>query len=285
MRAVNLLPADLRGAVKATAAVVARPGGRRRRGRVHRARRAGPVRARARGRTSSPPTRSSSARPISRRSIRAGRPCSPRPRGSSRTRTSRRSPPTRIATVRDLASQRFDWETALRDLSRALPERRERQAARRLGLQRGRRWRCHPRRDRRPRDRATGCTADQPAVAKMMSRLRAVGGVTRVSLASSTKSESETRRRCGRRAARRAARARARATPPTSASSSSSRTARAHPPIRALPRSPSPRPSGAGTTPTRHPAGVHGRRPTSSTPASAPSDRAATPTSSSAEAE
>jgi Tfp pilus assembly protein PilN len=93
----------------------------------------------------------------------------------------------RIQTVKDLASARFDWEQALRDVSRAVP------AAVTLsdlngtissgsggsgGALRG----TIP----SPAIEMQGCTAgDQGDVATLLSRLRAVDGVTRVSLESS----------------------------------------------------------------------------------------------------
>ena len=94
----------------------------------------------------------------------------------------------RVQTVRDLASSRFDWEQALRDISRAVPadvtltelagsissesgagnELRSAIAAPAIDL--------------------VGCTrGGQRAVALLLSRLRNVEGVTRVSLAKSEK--------------------------------------------------------------------------------------------------
>jgi Tfp pilus assembly protein PilN len=95
----------------------------------------------------------------------------------------------RIQTVRDLAASRFDWEQSLRDVSRAIP------AAVTLaslngsvsgqsgggGALRGA--------IASPAIELSGCTSSQPAVAQLMSRLRAVDGVTRVSLAKSIKSD------------------------------------------------------------------------------------------------
>ena len=45
---------------------------------------------------------------------------------------------TRIQTVKDLASSRFDWEQAMRDISRAIPAERHAQDAQRLDLERSR---------------------------------------------------------------------------------------------------------------------------------------------------
>jgi Tfp pilus assembly protein PilN len=96
----------------------------------------------------------------------------------------------RIQTVRDLAASRFDWEQSLRDVSRAIP------AAVTLstlngsvsgqsgggGALRGA--------IASPAIELSGCTSSQPAVAQLMSRLRAVDGVTRVSLSKSAKNDS-----------------------------------------------------------------------------------------------
>jgi Tfp pilus assembly protein PilN len=93
----------------------------------------------------------------------------------------------RVQTVRDLAASRFDFEQSLRDVSRAIP------AAVTLaslngsvssqsgggGALRGA--------IASPAIELAGCTTSQPAVAQLMSRLRAVDGVTRVSLAKSIK--------------------------------------------------------------------------------------------------
>jgi Tfp pilus assembly protein PilN len=92
----------------------------------------------------------------------------------------------RVATVRDLASSRFDWEQVLRDLSRAVPDDvalkdikgdlsqdaggsvRGAIAAPAITLQ--------------------GCAPGQTQVARLMARLRNVDGVTRVSLTKSDNS-------------------------------------------------------------------------------------------------
>jgi Tfp pilus assembly protein PilN len=93
----------------------------------------------------------------------------------------------RIQTVRDLAASRFDWEQSLRDVSRAIP------AAVTLaslngsvsgGSGGGGALRSAI---AAPAIELSGCTSSQPAVAQLMSRLRAVDGVTRVSLSKSTK--------------------------------------------------------------------------------------------------
>ena len=96
----------------------------------------------------------------------------------------------RIATVRDLATQRFDWEQSLRDLSRALPQD---VTVKKLGASvssqsssGGVDSQLRSALDV-PAIQIDGCTSDQNAVARMMARLRGVDGVTRVSLQRSTK--------------------------------------------------------------------------------------------------
>jgi Tfp pilus assembly protein PilN len=98
----------------------------------------------------------------------------------------------RVATVRDLAAKRFDWEMALRDLSRAIPadvtllklDGSVSSASSTGGNQ------LRGALDV-PAIELEGCTRDQPSVARLMSRLRNVDGVTRVSLAKSSKSEAQ----------------------------------------------------------------------------------------------
>jgi Tfp pilus assembly protein PilN len=94
----------------------------------------------------------------------------------------------RASTVQALASARFDWEQALRDLSRALPSNVSlstltgsvggENAAGGSGLRSA---------ISAPAIELSGCTKSQPAVATLMSRLRNVQGVTRVSLSKSEK--------------------------------------------------------------------------------------------------
>lgn len=95
----------------------------------------------------------------------------------------------RIATVNDLAAQRFDWENALRDLSRALPDNVS--VTELNGSVSSSAGSGNPLRGAIdvPAVEIVGCTSDQPSVARAMARLRAVDGVTRVSLATSTKSD------------------------------------------------------------------------------------------------
>jgi Tfp pilus assembly protein PilN len=98
----------------------------------------------------------------------------------------------RIATVRDLASQRFDWERALGDLSRVLPS--DVSVTSLTGsLSSSSGSGNSPLRGAitAPAITIDGCTSDQKAVARLMSRLETVSGVTRVSLAKSDKLQSQ----------------------------------------------------------------------------------------------
>jgi Tfp pilus assembly protein PilN len=95
----------------------------------------------------------------------------------------------RIQTVRDLAASRFDWEQSMRDVSRAIP------AAVTLaslnGSVSGQSGGGGAIRSAiaAPAIELKGCTGSQRAVAQLMSRLRAVDGVTRVSLSKSAKGD------------------------------------------------------------------------------------------------
>jgi len=96
----------------------------------------------------------------------------------------------RAATVQALASARFDWEQSFRDLSRALPKDvyldtlkgtvGGGSAAGGSGIRSA---------IGSPAIELSGCTKTQPGVARVMSRLRNVQGVTRVSLSKSEKSD------------------------------------------------------------------------------------------------
>jgi Tfp pilus assembly protein PilN len=98
----------------------------------------------------------------------------------------------RVATLHDLAGQRFDWDQALRDLSRALPEDvtiksldgsfTAAEAAPGATAEAGAST-------SNPSVTLTGCTRSQKSVARLMARLSTVNGVTRVKLASSSKGE------------------------------------------------------------------------------------------------
>ena len=94
----------------------------------------------------------------------------------------------RVQTVTDLAGSRFDWEQALRDLSRAVPadvtvasfkgDLGGDQAGGGSGLRGA---------ITAPAITLGGCTYSQTKVATLMARLRTIDGVTRVSLAKSDK--------------------------------------------------------------------------------------------------
>ena len=98
---------------------------------------------------------------------------------------------TRIQTVRDLASARFDWEQALRDISRAVPAgvSLNTLTGSLSGGAGGAGGNALRGAIASPAMELAGCTSDQPAVAQLLSRLRNVDGVTRVSLAKSVKSD------------------------------------------------------------------------------------------------
>jgi Tfp pilus assembly protein PilN len=95
----------------------------------------------------------------------------------------------RASTVQALASARFDWEQSLRDLSRALP-RDVFLSSLKGSVGGGTATGGSGVRSSisSPAIELSGCTKSQPAVARLMSRLRNVQGVTRVSLAKSEKS-------------------------------------------------------------------------------------------------
>ena len=100
----------------------------------------------------------------------------------------------RVQTVKDLAASRFDWEQALRDLSRAVPadvtigsfkgDLGTAAAAGGGGAAGGSGIRGAI---SAPAITLGGCTFSQTKVATLMARLRTIDGVTRVSLASSDK--------------------------------------------------------------------------------------------------
>ena len=98
---------------------------------------------------------------------------------------------TRIQTVKDLASSRFDWEQALRDISRAVPANvtlRELKGtiSAATGGSSGIRATIAA-----PAIELKGCTAGQTEVATLLARLRNVDGVTRVSLNKSLKPDKQ----------------------------------------------------------------------------------------------
>ena len=105
----------------------------------------------------------------------------------------------RVKTVRDLAAARFDWEQALRDLSRAVPGNIKLQSLNGdMGLPGTTGSNGDPLRGsiQAPAISLAGCAPSQSAVARLMARLRAVDGVTRVSLSKSEKSDGETETAC-----------------------------------------------------------------------------------------
>jgi Tfp pilus assembly protein PilN len=96
---------------------------------------------------------------------------------------------TRIQTVKDLTSSRFDWEQALRDISRAIPgevtlSELNGTISTEAGGSSGIRSAIAA-----PALELKGCTTGQKEVATLLSRLRNVDGVTRVSLTKSLKPE------------------------------------------------------------------------------------------------
>jgi Tfp pilus assembly protein PilN len=94
---------------------------------------------------------------------------------------------TRIQTVKDLASSRFDWEQALRDISRAIPA--EVTLTSLNGTISGQTGGASGIRSAiaAPAVELKGCAPGQKQVATLLSRLRNVDGATRVSLGKSLK--------------------------------------------------------------------------------------------------
>jgi Tfp pilus assembly protein PilN len=93
---------------------------------------------------------------------------------------------TRIQTVRDLASSRFDWEQALRDISRVVPA--DVTLTELNGTVGGAAGGSAVRTAiAAPAIELKGCTTGQKEVATLLARLRAVDGATRVSLSKSLK--------------------------------------------------------------------------------------------------
>jgi Tfp pilus assembly protein PilN len=96
----------------------------------------------------------------------------------------------RVETVRGLAAARFDWEQALRDLARVIPADVKLQTLNGdMGLPGTTGSGGDPLRGsiQAPAVSLTGCAPTQAAVARLLSRLRGVDGVTRVSLSKSEK--------------------------------------------------------------------------------------------------
>jgi Tfp pilus assembly protein PilN len=100
----------------------------------------------------------------------------------------------RAGTVQALAGARFDWEQALRDISRAMPQEVYLSSldgnvggGAATGAGSSLRGAVQS-----PAIELKGCTKSQPAVATLMSRMRTVQGVTRVTLAKSDKDSATT---------------------------------------------------------------------------------------------
>jgi Tfp pilus assembly protein PilN len=101
---------------------------------------------------------------------------------------------TRIGTVRSIAAARFDWHTALVDLSKVVPANTTLQSIVGTvvpGASAGGGASSSLRADvAAPAFELTGCTANQDDVARLMSRLRLIDGVTRVSFNNSQETNS-----------------------------------------------------------------------------------------------
>ncbi len=104
---------------------------------------------------------------------------------------------TRAKTVREIATTRFDWHAALADLSKVVPADTSLQSlngsvapqATVSGGSSGSGGGSSLRSDVAvPAFELSGCSRDQDDVAQLMSRLRVINGVTRVTLDASTKS-------------------------------------------------------------------------------------------------
>jgi Tfp pilus assembly protein PilN len=95
---------------------------------------------------------------------------------------------TRIQTVKDLAASRFDWEQGLRDISRAIPEDVTLTSlVGSVSSDSGAGGSTVRAAIASPAIELKGCAKSQTQVAQLLSRLRAVDGVTRVSLSSSSR--------------------------------------------------------------------------------------------------
>ena len=105
----------------------------------------------------------------------------------------------RVETVRGIAAARFDWEQALRDLSRAVPGDVKLQSLNGdMGLPGTGGGSGDPLRGsiQAPAISLAGCAPSQTSVARMLSHLRAVDGVTRVSLSKSEKADDSAESAC-----------------------------------------------------------------------------------------
>jgi Tfp pilus assembly protein PilN len=105
---------------------------------------------------------------------------------------------TRISTVRSIAAARFDWHAALSDLSKVVPANTTLQSivgtvvpgASTSGSSGGGAGGGLRTALPGPAFELTGCTANQDDVARLMSQLRLINGVTRVTFSSSQESTS-----------------------------------------------------------------------------------------------
>jgi Tfp pilus assembly protein PilN len=100
----------------------------------------------------------------------------------------------RVETVRGLAAARFDWEQALNDLSRAIPADVKLQSLTGdMGIPGASGSGGDALRGSiaAPAISIGGCASSQPSVARLLAHLRAVDGVTRVSLSRSEKGGNE----------------------------------------------------------------------------------------------
>jgi|1185.fasta_scaffold14204_2 Tfp pilus assembly protein PilN len=89
----------------------------------------------------------------------------------------------RVTTVKDLASSRFDWDQALRDLARAIPQDVTLKTL--SGNVSGNDGGSVRGAISAPAITLDGCAPGQTQVARLMARLRGIDGVTRVSLSKS----------------------------------------------------------------------------------------------------
>ncbi len=97
----------------------------------------------------------------------------------------------RVATVRDLAGSRFDWDQSLRDLARAIPaDVSLKSLTGTVATDAGTGASSAPGAAiSAPAITLTGCAPGQTQVARLMARLRDIDGVTRVSLSKSDKAK------------------------------------------------------------------------------------------------
>jgi Tfp pilus assembly protein PilN len=96
----------------------------------------------------------------------------------------------RVQTVRDLAGSRFDWEQALRDLSRAVPDDVTLKSLQGdISTDSGNSSSALRSAIAAPAITLEGCAPGQTQVARLMARLEDIDGVTRVSLSNSGSEE------------------------------------------------------------------------------------------------